>query len=180
MIFHYTDGGRAAAGYKGEAMDCVARAIAVVTNMPYQQVYRGLSQWPRRRTRGNWKSPRTGVHTKTKWFKDYMASLGFKWVPTMGIGTGARVHLRADELPKGRLVVAVSKHYTAVINGELWDNHDCSRNETRCVYGYWTQDNSVPINMRTPAPKPRTPPPQNRQRPGSHAGCVHPFVCFED
>jgi len=31
------DGGRAAAGYKGKAGDCVVRSIAIVTNLPYQK-----------------------------------------------------------------------------------------------------------------------------------------------
>jgi len=34
-------------------------------------------------------------------------------------------------------VVSVSKHYTAVIDGELHDTWDCSRAGSRCVYGYW-------------------------------------------
>ena len=33
------DGGRAEAGYKGKAGDCVVRSIAIVTNLPYQKVY---------------------------------------------------------------------------------------------------------------------------------------------
>ena len=36
------DGGRAAAGYKGKAGDCVVRSIAIVTNLPYQKVYDDL------------------------------------------------------------------------------------------------------------------------------------------
>ena len=78
-----------------------------------------------------------GVTVKRKWFRDYMAGLGFSWTPTMGIGTGCKVHLRDGELPQGRLVVSVSKHYVAVIDGVIFDTHDCSRNGTRCVYGYW-------------------------------------------
>ena len=31
------DGGRAAAGYKGKAGDCVVRSIAIVTKLPYQK-----------------------------------------------------------------------------------------------------------------------------------------------
>ena len=37
--FNYNDGGRAAAGYKGTAGDCGVRAIAIVTGLPYQDVY---------------------------------------------------------------------------------------------------------------------------------------------
>ena len=32
------DGGRTAAGYKGKAGDCVVRAIAIVSGLPYQKV----------------------------------------------------------------------------------------------------------------------------------------------
>lgn len=78
-----------------------------------------------------------GINTTRQWFKDYMNSLGFTWVPTMKIGQGCTVHLKQNELPMGRLVVNVSKHYTAVINGVIHDTFDCSRNETRCVYGYY-------------------------------------------
>ena len=60
----------------------------------------------------------------------------------MQIGSGCTVHLRGDELPSGRLVVSVSKHLTAVIYGVIHDTHDCSRGETRCVYGYWQQPNA--------------------------------------
>jgi hypothetical protein len=67
-----------------------------------------------------------------------MHELGFDWVACMGIGSGCKVHLRAAELPPNcRLVVAVSKHYTCVVNGVLEDTWDCSRGGRRCVYGYW-------------------------------------------
>jgi hypothetical protein len=70
-------------------------------------------------------------------FKDYMLRQGFVWTPTMKIGTGCRVHVRANELPMGRLVLNLSKHLTAVIDGVLYDAYDCSRNGSRCVYGIW-------------------------------------------
>jgi hypothetical protein len=139
--FIRTDGGRSAAGYVGEAGDCVARAVAVASGRSYQEVYDALSVGCRgqRLTRGRQRSAsaRNGVDTSRKWFKDYMRSLGFRWVPTMQVGQGCKVHLRAEELPSGRLVVAVSKHYVAVLNGIIHDTFDPSRNGTRCVYGYW-------------------------------------------
>jgi len=58
-------------------------------------------------------------------------------VPIMGIGTGCKVHLRDGELPPGRMVVSVSQHYTAVIDGVVFDTHNPCRGGTRCVYGYW-------------------------------------------
>jgi hypothetical protein len=58
----------------------------------------------------------------------------------MRVGSGCRVHLRADELPPGRLIVRVSKHVAAVIDGVIHDTFDCSRGGTRCVYGYFTPE----------------------------------------
>lgn len=69
-----------------------------------------------------------------------MNDLGWTWVPTMQIGQGCKVHLRAEELPAGRLVVSVSKHETAVIDGVINDIYDCSRDGTRCVYGYYIKE----------------------------------------
>lgn len=168
----YDDGGRAAAGYKGHAGDCVARAIAIVAQLPYQQVYDALAkgnetQRKGKRERGaqGKRTARDGISVRRKWFKDYMRSLGFEYVPTMAIGSGCQVHLHDGELPAGRLVVQVSKHYTAVIDGVIRDTHDPQRDAhmtrtlqpgealkpgewthdgksahkiiRRCVYGYW-------------------------------------------
>ncbi len=36
------DGGRAAAGYKGKAGDCVVRSIAIATGIAYSEVYEDL------------------------------------------------------------------------------------------------------------------------------------------
>src|SRR6516165_10226867 len=43
MDFVYSDGGRAAAGYKGRAGDCVVRAIAIAAQKPYQEVYDAIN-----------------------------------------------------------------------------------------------------------------------------------------
>jgi hypothetical protein len=55
----------------------------------------------------------------------------------MKIGSGCKVHLRADELPKGRLIIKVSRHLTTMIDGIINDTYDCSRQGTRCVYEYY-------------------------------------------
>ena len=140
------DGGRAAAGFKGGAGDCVVRSIAIAANLPYLQVYEDLrqanAQYAEERDnklsrllaqRGS--SPRNGNHRNV--FHDYILARGFEWVPTMKVGAGCQVHLRPDELPKGTLIVKVSKHLTAVIDGVIHDTHDPSRAGTRCVYGYY-------------------------------------------
>jgi len=146
MKFKYNDGGRKEVGRKGHTSDCVARAIAIASELPYQEVYDVLAQGngtQRKSCRDKKKRGRTasnGINVRRKWFKDYMASIGFKWTPTMFIGSGCKVHLKSDELPKGRLVVNVSKHYTTMIDGVINDTYDCSREGTRCVYGYWSKE----------------------------------------
>lgn len=140
--FVYNDGGRAAAGYQGRTGDCVCRAISIATRIPYAEVYKLINRVAtverpsemKGRTRSH---ARTGVHKPTT--RRIMEALGWEWHPTMKIGQGCRVHLRADELPKGRLVVAVSKHVVAVIDGTIHDTYDPSRRGTRCVYGYYAE-----------------------------------------
>jgi len=123
----------------GTTGDCVTRAIAIATGLPYADVYARINaaaanerMTKRRRHRS---SARTGVHKPTS--RRVIEGLGWRWVPTMEIGKGCRVHLRSDELPPGRVIVAVSRHFVAVIDGVIHDLHDCSRGGTRCVYGYW-------------------------------------------
>lgn len=144
------DGGRAAAGFKGHTGDCVTRSIAIATGLPYRTVYDDLhnAMLSNRKLMNKWTlqygpeaarrraSPRTGVHNPTT--RAYMKELGWQWTPTMHIGQGCQVHLKADELPAGRLVVRCSRHITCVIDGVIHDTHDPSRFGTRCVYGYWS------------------------------------------
>lgn len=152
LDFVVDDGGRAEAGYKGKAGDCVARSIAIAAGIPYADVYARLSQETGEQRAGKrgkrTASARNGINVKRKWFKEYMTQLGFRWVPTMQIGQGCKVHLLRGELPSGRLVVSVSGHYTAVIDGVIHDTHDPTRATIihengvqrmthRCVYGYW-------------------------------------------
>lgn len=156
MQFVYDDGGRKAAGYKGTCDDCVVRAIAIAAEIPYREVYKDLqadidyflahgrksklrSALLYARATGR-ASVRNGVHKP--FFRDYLLSLGWQWTPTMQIGSGCKVHLRSDELPSGRIIASVSKHLVAVIDGVIHDLDDCSREGTRCVYGYWQKESS--------------------------------------
>jgi hypothetical protein len=42
-------------------------------------------------------------------------------------------------MPSGRLVVRLSRHLTAMIDGIVHDTYDPRREGTRCVYGWWSQ-----------------------------------------
>lgn len=151
-FFVNTDGGRAAAGYKGSAGDCCCRAVAIAcqflwterdiaTGKPYQLVYDTINElakqergYGKKRIRSN---ARTGVFRPL--VPKILDRLGvtWRWTPTMLVGTGCKVHVNADELPSGRLILNLSRHFTCMIDGLIYDTHDPSRDGTRCVYGYW-------------------------------------------
>ena len=146
----FDDGGRAEAGYKGKAGDCVVRSVAIVTGFSYKKIYDDLYEANELfRTTSKTKlakslkqkndSPRTGTHRVV--LKKYLQKLGWDWTPTMFVGQGCKVHLKKNELPSGTLIVSCSKHITVVKNGVLHDTYDCTRSGTRCVYGYWSKSN---------------------------------------
>jgi hypothetical protein len=135
----FDDGGRAAAGFKGKSGDCVIRAAAIITGTPYATLYDmvvGYAEDERIGKRKKGKSdPQKGVYKRTT--RKLYADLDLLWHPTMLIGSGCQVHLRADELPSGRVITQLTKHACALIDGVIHDTHDPSRFGTRCVYGYW-------------------------------------------
>ena len=119
MDYIYDDGGRELAGFKGTTGDCVCRAITIATELPYKEVYDLINEFCKKEriTKRHTKrgSARTGVCIKT--IRKVMDYLGWVWVPTMFIGSGCQVHLKAEELPSGRIVVNLSGHNAAVVNG---------------------------------------------------------------
>jgi hypothetical protein len=127
--FQYCDGGRKASGFKGQTGDCTIRAIAIVDQRPYLDVYEEMNAFVKKTERRSklkklrgFSSSRSGVWGPT--IRRYMKSKGFTWVPTMHIGSGCTVHLREDELPPGRLIVNLARHLTSVIDGVIYDTFD--------------------------------------------------------
>lgn len=135
-----TDGGRKAAGFRGYTGDCSVRAIAIATEQPYLAVYDALNVEGKlcRHRKGKECRARTGVCKRV--LHAYLKSLGWTWVPIMGIGTGTTMHVAPGELPDGRLVLKLSGHLSAVIDGVVYDTHDPSRGGDRAVYGYWRDE----------------------------------------
>jgi hypothetical protein len=143
MDIKYNDGGRQDAGYRGTTGDCVCRSIAIASGRPYKEVYDALAlgnRNQRRTKREPYRRVRTagdGISVHRKWFKEYMTSLGFEWISTAALGLGNKVHLNANELPSGRLVVLIHRHMVAVIDGIINDVQDYSKGGTTWVKGYW-------------------------------------------
>jgi len=145
VTFIQSDGGRAAAGFKGKTSDCAVRALAIGAEMPYKQALAILSD--QQSTWAYSSRSKAAKHTKDqgtsaacgtmiKPFRIVMKNLGWQWTPTMHIGSGCVVHLKASELPSGHIICNLSRHLVCVIDGVIYDSYDCSRNGSRCVYGY--------------------------------------------
>ena len=148
MQWVYDDGGRSKY-FKGDAGDCVTRAVAIATGRDYKEVYDELTaankehyDKKRKQSKKKCHSARNGIAKDV--CREYIEGLGWKWTPTMQIGSGCQVHMKADELPSGTVICSVSKHLVCVKDGVIHDTYDCSRDETRCVYGYWTPP---PVNV---------------------------------
>jgi len=106
------DGGRAAAGFETKhADDCVCRAIAIATERPYPKIYAELKAV-------GWSEFRNDrLEDELQRIRGYLEARGWRWIQTIqrGDGFNSRVHLRADELPVGRLIVVMSEHFAAVV-----------------------------------------------------------------
>jgi hypothetical protein len=133
--WEFNDGGRKAAGFKGQTGDCVCRAISIASGLDYKAVYKELNYRISMELTSSTSSARTGVGRYV--YQPYLEELGFSWVPTMKVGQGTTVHLVADELPSGMIIARLSKHLCAVKDGVVQDTGDPSREGTRCVYGYF-------------------------------------------
>ncbi len=139
--WQYNDGGRKDAGYVGDASDCVVRSIAIATEQPYQRVYDDLNaliKAARQTKTARDSTSRGGVNRR--FYQAYLEGLGWRWHAVSQIGSGCKMHLKAEELPTGRIIARVSKHMVAVIDGVINDTFDPSRDGTRCVYGYFMKE----------------------------------------
>ncbi len=115
--------------YQREVDDCVKRAITVTTGMEYMDVQRGLN-----------------AHKKITGAKQFYSNgnprsyvenvLGFPRMTMYKKGDGKRI--TAEEFcyshPKGRFIISMLGHWSAVINGTIIDTWDCGDREILSYY----------------------------------------------
>lgn len=122
MKWTYNDGGRSKYFKASKVEDCVTRSVAIATGLDYKFIYDTIKSLVGY-------SPRGGIYQKD--IKKVMARFGGEWTP-------ARAHLRSSEMPRfGRFTVRLDKHITCVLDGEIQDIYDPSRDGKRIIYGYW-------------------------------------------
>ena len=143
LSWTYDDGGREAAGFRGHSVgDCVVRSVAIVTGRSYKRVHAAMTKIVRgglhRDHWGRKPSVNDGVPTSSLAFRTYMEKAGYRYVVT----SDQKLLLGIHKLPRGRLIVSLRRHYTAVVNGAIRDtydprfNHSGEQVEAR-VLGYW-------------------------------------------
>jgi len=121
----YVDGGRARAGYVfHSAGDCVSRAIAIATEMPYELVVDMVDK----AHHGSKGDSQSGGYDHI--YGPMLTALGWK-------KTTSKAHLNSDEFPPGRLILLLSGHLVAMVDGVIHDTYDPSYHGSRRVYAYW-------------------------------------------
>ena len=109
MEYQYNDGGRKAAGFKGTAGDCGARAMTIALGLDYKAVYKELAQ--ANSDNGRAKSARNGINKDT--YTEVLKRHGWEWV-TAPRFTGRRA--RCSDMPKGMVIARQAHHFVAVLS----------------------------------------------------------------
>ncbi len=131
--YHYDDGGREAAGYRGRTGDCVVRAIAVCARQDYRAVYLTMAEQMKRngyaasgnayaiRERSR-RAPRRKGQITARRVQDRVLELyGFRKVR---LPAGARPTFTEAHERYGDCIVGTTKHVAAVVDGALRDTFD--------------------------------------------------------
>ena len=115
------DGGRADAGHKGLAGDCITRAISIALDLPYQEV------WNEFDTEGD--SPDDGVQLLVA--SKFLYDRGWKSTPKSG--TVAEV---AAEIKNGMIICELldTAHYVAIVDGKYHDTWNSGAIQARAAW----------------------------------------------
>ena len=109
--------------------DCVKRSIALTTGIPYRDVQKGLNEHKKI----------TGVNRfynnpNPRSFMENVLGFGRVLAPKKADGTRESVEAFAKAHPRGRYVVSISGHWTACIDGIIYDTWDCGKESVLSYY----------------------------------------------
>lgn len=128
-MYKYDDGGRSEAGFKSES-DCGIRAVAIACELSYNEARAILKRSAKKGRMGTGQISK-GIYKED--MTDALKTLGWTW-RTAPKFEGRKAGY--SDLPKGRIIARMAKHYAAVIDGEIHDTFDSSE---KMVYGYWCE-----------------------------------------
>ena len=108
--------------------DCVKRAIAFVSDTPYEQIAKELNELK--------KEIKSKVFNDNKNWKEYVSRKG--WEKLSFPSEKGKVRMNGErfcqQFPKGTYLLRMAGHLTAVKDGVIYDTWDCSQ---KCVYTAW-------------------------------------------
>lgn len=124
----YNDGGRAEAGYKGDAGDCGVRATCIATGQSYRKTYNEINRAAKNVDSSS--RSRTGISTYL--LNKYLKCFGFEM-------TKSPFNTRVSNslFKTGTFIIHTSHHYIACINGVFYDTHDGTKQGRANVLDYW-------------------------------------------
>jgi hypothetical protein len=126
MNWYYHDGGRKQAGYGKAKGDCVTRAIAIITNLPYINTYELVNRYCSME-RNRKSSASEGVSKKT--IDRIMKNLGFTWIP--------KRFKWGEERIEGKVILNLSAHVIPVVGEKYYDISPNQIKKGEMIYGYW-------------------------------------------
>jgi len=126
--FIFNDGGRSHY-FKGRAGDCATRAMSIALELDYKLCYDELAKAHSAKT--GKRSARNGIYKDD--FDTVLKRHGWIWHSAPKFeGRKARY----SDMPQGRVIVRMARHFAAVIDGVLYDAWDSC---DKMVYGYWAK-----------------------------------------
>ena len=148
LPFTFTTGGRHEAGYKGYTNDCVIRAIVVMTERPYKEIYKlvhnHMKANPMYKQRYDKKycSPRFGVYQEQT--EAIMKQLGYKYVSVKNLvpNSGQGVSSLTSILPK-HCIIRVIGHLVAYKEGVLFDTGSPTNLRRHIVQGVFVREDAA-------------------------------------
>ena len=132
MKVKITDSGRSQSKRPKAKKDCFPRAIANATGMDYDEAYDLAREF-------GFEGHRGLPAKDCKKFKE-VTQLGeyeIEWIylpPEKG-KPRPNTHTIGEMFPKGRYILREAGHYSALVDGVLYDINDRSERYPRCVYG---------------------------------------------
>ena len=128
--YRYDDGGHTAAGFNGNAADCVIRAIAILTRAPYTDIHRRMAAAMKHTSYSASgdayrQKPRPGIKPRisARAIQNLVkTSYGLRRVT---LGKGTRPTYTEAWLRHRDCLVGTAQHISAIVDGNLRDTFDC-------------------------------------------------------
>ena len=127
LRYERNDGGRKDSGRRGTAGDCLVRAIAIITGLPYGDVYRrcaamyAAAGYKRSGNAGALGRKRKGQRSVNRVQDDILHAFGFR---RAALPTGSKPTYSEALAQYGACIARTTRHFAALKDGALQDSFD--------------------------------------------------------